>query len=178
MSRVTVSFSKPKKRAGRAALKLVPTFDAVSDTQDAYVHGLDLRRLAKEHGRFWSFHSVPTTVALPNNRYAKSLRPFTAHTTEDAFLELVREYSEFGVPRPSGYGDVFHERFFSPRVGWSVNAPFAPVFAGGWQEALSPGAHIGTYRRYDMRSAYLWAATLGLPDTTTYTRSVAPWPPH
>lgn len=158
----------------RAALKLAPTYDAVADGQDAYVNGMTLRKLAREHGRFWSFHHVPTTVALPNNRFAKSLTPFTSHTTEALFREVLREYSDLGVPRPSGYADVFHERFKSPRVEWSVNARLASCFAGGWQDALEIGFMRGTYYKYDMRSAYLWAASLGLPDTRTYTRSLSP----
>ena len=159
----------------RKPLAFAPTYESVEDDKDAYLQPLQLRPLAKQHKRFWSFHSVPTTVALSGNRYAKSLKAFSSHTDEDSFRELLREYAEYGCPRPSGYADVFHESFKSPRVSWSVNAMLAPVMAGGWQSALSVGRHLGTYRRYDMRSAYLWAATLGMPDTRTYTRSLSPW---
>lgn len=134
-----------------------------------------LRRLAKESGRYWQFHGAPTTVALPGNRFAKSLVGFTSHTEEDSFRELLREYSEFGVPRPGGYADVFHERYKSPRVHWSINARLAPCIAGGWQEAIKTGRHNGTFYKYDLTSAYLWAATLGLPDVSTYKRSLKPW---
>lgn len=144
---------------GRAALSLPPTYGTINDKQDAYMPPLQLRRLAKESGRYWSFHSIPTTVALPNNRYAKSLNSFLDHDDEPSFRELLREYSDFGVPRPSSYADVFHDTFKSPRVPWSINALLAPCLAGGWQQAIATGAHRGkTYRKYDMRSAYLWAA--------------------
>lgn len=159
----------------RRALTLPPTYDCLSDSQDAYLHPLRLRPLARESGRYWSFHSIPTTVALPGNRYAKSLKGFSSHNDEESFRELLREYADAGCPRPSSYADVFHEKFRSPRVSWSVNALLAPVMAGGWQAALVAGAQHGTHYRYDMRSAYLWAATLGLPDTRTYTRSISPW---
>lgn len=159
----------------RAALAFEPTYETVVANRDAYVSSLTLRRLAKQSGRYWSFHSVPTTVALPNNCYAKSLAPFSAHDTEPTFRELLREYAEYECPRPSGYADVFHERFKSPRVDWSVNATLAPVFAGGWQDAISVGAFRSRYYKYDMRSAYLWAATLGMPNVRTYTRSTQPW---
>jgi hypothetical protein len=160
----------------RAPLALPPTYDSVSDNQDAYLFPGKMRVLASETKRYWAFHSVPTTVALPGNRFAKSLNSFTDHAhDEPRFRELLREYAELGVPRPSGYADVFHETFKSPRVSWSINSQLAPCFAGGWQESLSPGCHFGRYYRYDMRSAYLWAATLGLPDTRTYTRSLDPW---
>jgi len=159
----------------RAALALAPSYETVEPDRDAYVQPLQLRPLTRETKRFWSFHSAPTTVALPGNRYAKSLKSFTSHTTEPEFRELLREYADHNVPRPSGYADVFHEKYTSPRVTWSINATLAPAMAGGWQESLRSGKHFGTYRRYDMRSAYLWAATLGLPDTRTYQRSLSPW---
>jgi hypothetical protein len=135
------------------------------------MHSTQLRQLTTTHPRYWSFKGVPTTVALPASRFAKSLNSFTAHTTEPQFRELLSEFSSYGCPRPSSYADVFHERYHSPRVLWSVNAPFADAFAGGWQEAIRPGVHWGTFFKYDMRSAYLWAATLGMPDTRTYARS-------
>ena len=58
---------------------------------------------------------------------------------------------------------------------WSDNAVLAPALAGGWQAALVPGVSHGTFYKYDMRSAYLWAATLGMPHTKTYHRSKRPW---
>jgi hypothetical protein len=160
---------------GRAALLMPPTFQTINDKQDAYVDALALRRLINGSARFWSFHQSPTTVALPGNRYAKSLNGFQDHTDETRFFELLREYAEYGVQRPSGYADVFHEKFCSPRVRWSDNAVLAPALAGGWQAAISPGIHYGTFHKYDLRSAYLWAATLGMPHTKTYHRSKEPW---
>lgn len=159
----------------RKALTLPPTYGRLASKQDAYLHPLELRKLARESGRYWLFHSQPTTVALEGQRYAKNLSAFTSHDTETAFRELLREYASYGVPRPSGYADVFHERYRSPRVNWSVNARLAPAFAGGWQEALKIGAHHGLYRKYDLNSAYLWAATLGMPNVKSYKRSLRPW---
>lgn len=159
----------------RKALALTPTYGTVIENHDAYIDPMKLRQLARQHGRFWSFHSVPTTVALPGNCFAKSLAPFTDHQDEPLFQKLLSEYSDFGVPRPSGYADVFHETFRSPRVPWSVNKLLGPCLAGGWQAALEPGVHRGRYYKYDMRSAYLWAATLGMPNADTYTRSLNPF---
>lgn len=158
----------------RPALKLPPTYGVVDETHDAYVPGLKLRQLAKQHGRYWLFHSSPTTVALPNNRFAKNVDNFAEHTTEEQFRELLAEYAEHNCPRPGSYADVFHELYKSPRVAWSVNAQLAPCMAGGWQEAKRIGVHHGRFYKYDMCSAYLWAATLGLPDVRTYTRSLHP----
>lgn len=159
----------------RPALAMEPTFCVLADGQDAYLPALQLKPLAREHGRYWEFHGSPTTVALPGNRFAKSLDGFTSHKEEPEFRELLREYSFYGVHRPSSYADIFHRHFPSPVVSWSANAAFAPALCGGWQQAISPGYHKGTFHKYDMRSAYLWAASLGLPDTQTYRRSLKPW---
>jgi hypothetical protein len=138
---------------------------------DAYVLPQWLRTLAKAYPRYWTFHATPTTVALPDNAYAKSLKGFTAHENEESFRALLAECAEHGVARPSGYADIFHEYYRSPRVHWSVNAVLAPAFAGGWQEAIRPGIHLGRYYKYDMRSAYLWAGSLGMPDVRSYQKS-------
>lgn len=158
-----------KARAARAPLKLEPTFRRVEDGRDAYVGLPQLRALAKKAKRWWTFHGAPTTVEMDEQRYAKNIGGFTHHLEDErGFLEFLRECDSHGVPRPAGYSDVFHKHFFSPRVAWSVNATLAPALAGGWQEALSPGIHRGEFRRYDIRSAYMWAGSLGLPDVRTY----------
>lgn len=159
----------------RPALAYPASYREIKPGRDAYVFNTQLRVLVSKNknNRFWSFHQIPTTVALPDNRYAKSLNSFTDHCDDvDRFTGLLDEYERFGVPRPSGYADVFHETFQSPHIPWSVNASFASCLAGGWQQATNPGVHRGVYFKYDMRSAYLWSATLGLPDTRTYTRSL------
>lgn len=131
-----------------------------------------MRQLAISAGRWWTFHGIPTTVELPGQRYAKLWDRFTDHFHDaPAFAELLREYRALGVPRPGGYADVFHARHKSPRVAWSVNSMLAPAFAGGWQAALKLGVTPGVHYKYDIRSAYLWAGSLGLPDVRTYRRS-------
>src|SRR5262245_221692 len=161
----------------RGALAFPPTFGRVEPGLDAYLYPMQIRELAATEGRYWSFKDRPTTVALPGNRYAKSLASFHEHQfNEPAFRELLREFNDHGVDRPGGYADAFHDKYFkSPRIPWSVNAPFQDCLAGGWQACLKPGVLRGTFRKYDMRSAYLWAASLGMPDTKTYTRSLKPW---
>lgn len=158
----------------RPAVKLPVTYREIVPKYDAYVFNTQLRELMVKNDRYWSFHGIPTTVALPSNTYAKSLNAFTDHCEDEGrFRELLREYGDAGCQRPSSYADPFHETFYSPRVPWSINALFAPCLAGGWQQAIGDGVHRGVYRKYDMRSAYLWSATLGLPDTRTYGRSLS-----
>lgn len=164
-----------KARAKRAALQVSPSIGRVEDLHDAYISLGHLRQLVKEKWckRWWTFHGIPTTVELPERRYAKLWDRFTDHAEDaSAFAELLREYNDAGVPRPGGYADVFHDRHRAPRVAWSVNAMLAPAFVGGWQSALRVGISPGRFYRYDMRSAYLWAGSLGMPDTTTYRRSL------
>ena len=153
----------------RAQGRLQPTVQRVEPGRDAYVSQQQLRGLVKRGSRWWTFHGAPTTVHLEGNSYAKRIDGFTHHLdNEETFLELLREYGEQGCPRPTGYADVFHAHHRTARVPWSVNAMLAPALAGGWQAALIPGIFRGVYHRYDMRSAYLWAGSLGLPDPATY----------
>lgn len=165
-------------RTKRPALSLAPTVGTIVTGRDAYLSAGHLRQLVTPRGRYWTFHDLPTTVELSGGKaatYAKSLDRFTDHAEHPAaFLELLREYADNGVPRPGGYADVFHDVYPSPRVPWSVNATLAPAFAGGWQQAIRCGVHPGTHYRYDMRSAYLWAGSLGLPDPKTYRRDARP----
>lgn len=156
----------------RDALARRPTIGWMKEGRDSYVTRNQLRLLVTQGAsRYWTFHDAPTTVETPGNTYAKLWDRFTSHLTVAGMRELLREYGEKGVPRPGGYADIFHKRFISPRVPYTVNALLAPLLAGGWQEAISVGAHPGVFHKYDMRSAYLWAGSLGLPDVKTYRRS-------
>lgn len=153
----------------RAALSLLPTFRRIEPGRDAYVTRTHLARLTKKARRWWTFRDNPTTLELPAGKvYAKCASPFSDHQTEPAFLELMREHADLDVPRPTGYADVFHEKYRLPRVKWTHNAALAPRFVGGWQEALSVGTFPGMHFKYDLRSAYLWAGSVGLPDPKTY----------
>lgn len=162
-----------EKKRGRAPLRLPPTIGTIEAGRDAYVPQLLLRELVyhRDAERYWSLHGIPSTVAITHNRFIKSWDRFTDHQEEAQLETLLREYAECGVPRPSGYADVFHARYKTPYVCWTHNAMLSPAFCGGWQQALKPGSHRGVFRGYDMRSAYLWALTLGLPDPATYRAS-------
>jgi hypothetical protein len=119
--------------------------------------------------RWWKFRGQLTTIEHDHQCYAKTPHGFTDHESDGALLELVREAREYGVALPTGYADVFHKTFRTPRTHASVNLLFAPRLAGGWQQALQTGALPGTWRLYDLRSAYLWASSLGLPDPASFT---------
>lgn len=80
---------------------------------------------------------------------------------------LLTELEAVGVRQPASYGSCFHALTSSPRVKHTVNAIFNWWPGGPWQEALTTGRHFGKHYRYDLCSAYRWAATLGLPDMST-----------
>lgn len=153
----------------RAALEELPTWHCLSPGQDGYVTPPTLARQLRHARRWWSFNGRTTTVERADGTLIKSLSPFTAHPTLDQFNELITESAYVaGVHRPTGYADVFHKLYPSPYTTPSYNAVLRQRFAGGWQEALAPGYHKGEWRRYDLRSAYLWAATGGLPSPKSY----------
>lgn len=91
------------------------------------------------------------------------------HTdSQSRFDEFIAECTSFECPRPSSYSSVFHSVFRTARIPYSVNMQFAHSFAGGWEQARQTGTLSGSWRKYDLNSAYLWASTLGLPRPSTF----------
>lgn len=90
----------------------------------------------------------------------------------DALLDALEAV---GVKHPSSFADCYHQMAPEvPRVRTTFNGMFEWWPGGPWSEARLTGDHKGTWRRYDLVSAYRWAATLGLPDPTTY-HAVTSW---
>lgn len=84
--------------------------------------------------------------------------------TPEALLDFWREARDLtGKPMPNGYSSVFHDLFFTEAAPAALDNLLAPYFAGGWEQAIIRGKSDGPAFQYDMRSAYLWASTLGLP---------------
>lgn len=81
--------------------------------------------------------------------------------------DLLADLEMVGVRQPASYGSCFHALTKSPRMRHTINNIFSWWSGGPWQEALATGKHMGKFYRYDLCSAYRWAATLGLPDTAT-----------
>lgn len=160
----------------RAVVKAQPpTFQRVEPGRDAYLSALRLRALARGK-RHWRFYNNPTTVALSRECYAKNLDAFHSHNeTEALFQEYLYQTKAVGVPRPSGYADVFHAQHHSPHIPYGINRGLAFAFSGGWQQAVEVGIFPGTFYQYDMRSAYAWAMLGGLPEASTYRRCRKPW---
>jgi hypothetical protein len=115
--------------------------------------------------REWAVSGRPTTLQLGQKGYLKAVDRFTIqHTnTEEAFNEFLRECADYGIPRPSSYNAVFHHCYRSPRVRRTYNQYFEYSFYGAWEEAKKVGVLRGRWHKYDLNSAYMWAASLGLP---------------
>lgn len=74
-----------------------------------------------------------------------------------------------GVHHPASYADAYHQ--LAPKVEWRpaiYNRIFEGWSGGPWSEARRVGEFRGRWYRYDLRQAYRWAATLGLPEPSTY----------
>lgn len=80
-------------------------------------------------------------------------------------IPLLAELEALGITHPSTYSDCYHQLAPSPgRLKHTYNGMFNWWSGGPWEEATQPGLHRGEWYRYDLRSAYRWASTLGLPD--------------
>lgn len=74
-----------------------------------------------------------------------------------------------GVYHPSSYADCYHKLAPSTRIiPWTFNGMFLFWRGGPWEEARQKGSYGGDWWRYDLISAYRWAATLGLPNPESY----------
>ncbi len=83
-----------------------------------------------------------------------------------------------GVNHPSSFADCYHQ--LAPRsapLPYTLNGIFTWWPGGPWEEARQTGNHRGNWYRYDLVSAYRWAATLGLPDPESYHVVERPIPP-
>lgn len=148
--------------------------------RDTYAPQVEMRQYRRDAVRTWEVAGRLTSLQMPGEGMVKAIDRF-AHRhveTEEAFNEFLRECAFYNCPRPSSYSSVFHAMFRSPRVRWSLHCPFVPWFVGGWQEARRVGLLPGIWRQYDLNSAYLWAATAGLPDVRSLRTSqhFGKWP--
>lgn len=145
------------------------TFNRIAAKADAYLAD----NLFYDHATLalatqtWSVGGRIVSFKVSSGGIIKRLGAFYAHQTEEQFLALIQECQSVGIVRPSSYADIFNQRWHTPRIPYSMNALMEPGFFGGWQEAIRTGLINKPLNRYDMNSAYLWAASEGLPDTDT-----------
>lgn len=127
-------------------------------------HVLNQLSHSESVARAWVKGTRTVSVQLRGGGVVKSLASFDKHNaTQEAFTGFLEECAGQNVTRPSSYSDVFHQKFYSPRVPFTVNHYFEDHFAGAWQEAREIGIVKSHLFKYDLNSAYLWSGSLGLP---------------
>lgn len=147
---------------------------AYSPGADAYLD--EYRDELKGARRYWTYRGSVRTIETAAGDYVKSSLGFGVTARElidrEAHVEEIRD--ALGVSLPSGYAGAFRKAYKSPPVSASINMPIGDVTHGGWQHG-EMGVHPGTWHHYDMKRAYYWALTQGLPDPAHFywTKSMA-----
>ena len=141
----------------------------VVDGVDTYVP--DPGIALADASRWWTFGGVVRTVQRKTGEYVKGWSGFRGASTDEMKSAIDEMRAEAGISMPTGYADAFRARYTTPRLSPSFQIPMLPVFRGGWQEALRAGTHPGVWKLYDLRQAYLWALTEGLPDPAYFHRT-------
>lgn len=141
--------------------------DAAIPGCDSYVWTLP--PIADGVTRSWHYNGSMRSFAWGDGGIVKMRNAFTAHRSHDAFYSLLEEGARRGVTRPSSYASFFHDCYHSPRATGPARRAMAWLIPGGWESLLMPrGDYPGKWYRYDLRSAYLWALSYGLPDPASY----------
>lgn len=142
----------------------LPLIDSISPGCDSYVlPGM----MPPQSGllRSWSFAGRLRSVQTQGMDIIKDRSGFVDHLPPDALAGLLDDAARREVERPSGYSDLFHQTYTSPRIGKTAKSFLNWEVSGGWQhQSVANGRHPGTWRKYDIRSAYLWSLTQGLPN--------------
>lgn len=143
------------------------------DNQTSYLpHQMlaDLYRL--ESGRMWSYRGKISTVlwqsVLGAPNHAKGMHRFRDQKGKESEHKIGRFIEEYksagGKDWPSSFACGFHFQADLPKCRPNGRAFFGRRIGGAWQQALQIGRVDEPIWKYDLNSAYGWAATLGLPD--------------
>jgi hypothetical protein len=122
----------------------------------------------KGYRRKWSWRGGLRSAEFREGGIAKNWGSFSGHDTPDSMRFLLEESAARGVERPSGYGDLFHQTCRFAPVRAAVRKMFPGGVPGAWQQAIESGAIHEPLYQYDIRSAYLWSLSQGLPDPDTF----------
>ncbi len=149
---------------------LWPTLQEPEPGRDCYTDRVRVQSYARAHGysRAWRVNGEITALQRRDGSFLKCLDNFPSHQTVDRFYSLLDECFSRQCFRPTAYHDPVYADIAMPRLPWTINALFAPQFAGGWNAALMRGVFAGHHNVYDIQSAYLSALTDGLPNPATY----------
>lgn len=133
--------------------------------------GYSLSQHLPEKGiqRRWTLNGHPRSVEWCGGGIVKCADMFVDHPTPETLSLLLEECDTRQVERPSGYGDLFHKRHWQPPTRAAHRKLFpAGSVPGGWNAAPLERRVRSPLWKYDIRSAYLWALTAGLPHPSTF----------
>ncbi len=148
-------------------------YNAIAWDRPGYLPTATLHRLLREGKARRSWWLGPRLVSIEVGKgreqiiYKSSDRLKLAELGEPD--QVLDSLEAVGVEHPSSFADCFHQ--LAPRrqpVRATWNTMLGAWAGGAWEEARIVGRHPGTWYRYDLRSAYRWAGSLGLPDPATY----------
>ena len=114
--------------------------------------GPKLVGIEAEHGGYWK-----PVAGLPD---------FDPHVDPELLAAL-------GCPHPASWGSVFRhlmkrEGSAPPWLPATMAGHFRAWSGGPWSEARQVGLLPGVWWRSDLRAAYRWAGSIGLPDPRTF----------
>lgn len=121
---------------------------------------------------YWTMHGMLRSFQWRGSRKVVKVRDgFRSHLDPVDFAELLRESAQYGAPRPGSYAGIWWSAKNRPQVAtlpnWQKRYGLVQV-AGAWQKAFLLGNLAGGWTHYDIRSAYLWSLSMGLPRPDTY----------
>lgn len=128
-----------------------------------------------QRGMAWSYKGRVSTERFkvplsPDVHSLKNLTRFRADKEDEHTIgRFLEEYATLDPKSPaSSWASGFRCFFREPWATGTSQAFFGAKFAGAWQSALVRGEVKGGLQKYDLNSAYGWAASLGLPDPRTF----------
>jgi hypothetical protein len=149
---------------------MTPHVGKVVRGQHCYLHPTDFPE--RGYRRRWLWRGAMRSAEWREGGIVKNWGtatdgPFTDHQTEVSMTALLEECAARGVERPSGYGDLFHKTCrFAPTQA-HVRKMF-PSVPGAWEHVIQRGTISEPLFQYDMRSAYLWSYSQGLPAPSSF----------
>jgi len=118
-------------------------------------------------GTMWRYHRHIRTYRPSTQVFYKNVRGLNPDTEQD-FWNVIHSCQRAGLRMPSSFSGIFHQVFESPWPDISSTALFQNQTVGAWQQAFIEGSCKGKLYKYDLNSAYQWAASQPLPDIRSW----------
>lgn len=117
--------------------------------------------------RAWLFGGSVVSLQLPSGELWKAKERLGL--PDDKATGILTRLEALGVRHPSSWASCYDQiATIRQRPKHTHNGLFFDWHGGPWHEALRTGKQAGRWWRYDIQSAYKWAATLGVPDVSRF----------